>query len=197
MYKFLITLGAVVMAMTTPTFAHATESGPVAVNCRAIDAKYISDPAYVQAINQACSPGGSVASNVTPDDVRKWASLGKDFSNAVTDTARGLGVTANELLTTPVGFLLAFYFMWDMIGGVIIGIPLLFFIWWLFLRGFRAMVISGCMVKYDYKPYLWGMWQRKVIVESEPGTGGLEGYLIFGGGAAVLFTLLDISMLIF
>lgn len=40
---------------------------------------------------------------VKPDDVAKWAEVGKQLSAGVAETARGLSIEVNEFAKTPVG----------------------------------------------------------------------------------------------
>ena len=119
-----------------------------------------SDLSQAQAVCKSQKPA-AVAENITPDKVREWASLGKDFSNAIVDTAKGLGQSANEFLFTPVGIIIAFYFMWSKIGGIILGIPLLIGSWWLYY--FICKKFDVTSIDYENVPMFWGAFTvRKV-----------------------------------
>jgi hypothetical protein len=107
-------------------------------------------------------PGAEVAvAGVTPDKVRAWGSLGQEFSTAIVETATGLGVAANDLLFTPVGFMIAFYFMWDMVGGILIGVPLLIALWIAYFR--IGYWLSTESIEYEQVPVLWGAFTVKKI----------------------------------
>lgn len=155
---------------------------------------YINNNSTDKNIREACFP----KDKLTPDAVREWGSLGKEFSTAVVETAKELGVAANEFLYTPVGIMIAFYFMWDMIGGIIIGIPLLIFIWWLYFKLGRYCSVNSISREYEYIPYLWGALKlkRKVKEDIRPNSEGIFAY-IFLGIPTIVFSIVTIGTLIF
>jgi hypothetical protein len=159
--------------------------------------KYTPDElGRVQSLCNTTVAAAAAAEKVTPEDVREWASLGKEFSEAVIETAKGLGVTANEFLTTPVGLLLALYFMWDIIGGILIGIPLLVAIWWLYFKIVSIYIYKEA--EYAYVPVFFGLFTRKKIIKhniSNP-TDALF-TMILTALPAVFLSMLDIGILIF
>lgn len=183
----------------TPSAAPATPTtgqiDPKTIDCQNIDiAKYNST--QIESIRSLCNQAQVQAEQITPQDVREWASLGKEFSVAVTETARGLGVTVNEFLVTPAGILIAMYFMWDIIGGIIIGIPLLFGIWWLYFKVVNIYVYKES--EYAYVPVLFGLFNRKKIVKhniDKPTDALLT--MILVAIPAVILTMMDIGILIF
>lgn len=202
MMKFVIAVAAM-FAVASPALAQAT-SAPAentaiidqySINCKNLDiSKYSTD--QINQIQRICSAEKLAEEKVTPEDVREWASLGKEFSDAVIETARGLGVTANEFLTTPVGLLLALYFMWDIIGGILVGIPLLVAIWWLYFKVISVYVYKEA--EYAYVPVLFGLFTRKKVVKhniSNPSDTSIAMVLI--AIPAVILSMLDIGILIF
>jgi len=202
MMKFVIAVAAM-FAVASPALAQAT-SAPAentaiidqySINCKNLDiSKYSTD--QINQIQRICSAEKLAEEKVTPEDVREWASLGKEFSDAVIETARGLGVTANEFLTTPVGLLLALYFMWDIIGGILVGIPLLVAIWWLYFKVIGVYVYKEA--EYAYVPVLFGLFTRKKVVKhniSNPSDTVTAMVLI--ALPAVFLSILDIGILIF
>lgn len=200
MKKFVIAIAAMFVLATPAVAQQATPApAPVAdrsnINCSQIDiTKYTTEElARVQSL---CSTTIAAAEQVTPEDVREWASLGKEFSDAVIETARGLGVTANEFLTTPVGLLLALYFMWDIIGGILVGIPLLIGIWWLYFRVVNIYVYKEA--EYAHVPVLFGLFTRKKMIKHhiEKPADVLVTMVVVAIPAVVL-SMLDIGILIF
>ena len=151
------------LCLVSPAAAQDTPTPPV-VNGQTIDCNNIKiadfNSTQISYIQSICK-GSASTEKVTPEKVREWASLGKEFSTAVVDTAKGLGMAANEFLFTPVGILIAFYFLWDMIGGIIIGSLLLAGIWFLYFY------IIGKLEKHDIEyenvPVLWGMFSIKKV----------------------------------
>lgn len=201
MKKFLIAVAAMFAAASpslaqnapVPTPAPATERSNI--NCNQLDiTKYTTEElARVQSL---CNTTAAAAEQVTPEDVREWASLGKEFSDAVIETARGLGVTANEFLTTPVGLLLALYFMWDIIGGILVGVPVLIGIWWLYFKVVSVYVYKEA--EYTYVPVLFGLFNRRKIVKyniEKPSDTVTAMVLV--AIPAVILSMLDIGILIF
>lgn len=144
-----------VVAMATPAYAQPTQS----INCAAVDISSMTVE-QIQNVKEFCQ-NQTRSDDITPEKVKEWAGLGKEFSTAVVDIARELGVTANEFLFTPVGFMIAFYFMWDMVGGILIGIPLLIALWILYFK--IGMYITTAKVEYTYVPMFWGMFSVKKI----------------------------------
>lgn len=138
-------------------------------DCRSLDVSSMTSEQIESAKSFCKAPqtqAAEAAKEITPDKVREWASLGKEFSMAVTDTARGLGMVANEFLFTPVGILLAFYFLWSMIGGVIVGSICFALTWILYL--FVCRKLTSHTYEYDYEnvPILWGAFTVKKIKAS-------------------------------
>lgn len=201
MKKFAFAIAAM-FALASPALAQSQPAEVVKpaetrsnIDCNKIDITKYSQDELVR-VQSLCSTTVAAAEKVTPDDVREWASLGKEFSQAVIETARGLGVTANEFLTTPVGLLLALYFMWDIIGGILIGVPLLVGIWWLYFRVVSVYVYKEA--EYTYVPVLFGLFNRRKIVKyniSKPSDTVFTMVLV--AVPAVILSMLDIGILIF
>lgn len=194
-----ILVTSMALSISAPAFA-ATNS--VEYLCQNTDMTKLT-PAQVESVKSLCAkpePGADVAvAGVTPDKVRAWGSLGREFSTAVVETARGLGIAANELLFTPVGFMIAFYFMWDMVGGILIGIPLLIALWIAYFRiGWWLMTDN---VEYENVPVLWGAFtvkkvKNRTLVTGHNGEGA--GYWYFlAGPLSIILSAIIIGVLIF
>ncbi len=187
------------MAQNIPVTSPAPVEARSNIDCNKIDiTKYTPDElGRVQSLcNTTAAAAAAAAEQVTPEDVREWASLGKEFSEAVIETAKGLGVTANEFLTTPVGLLLALYFMWDIIGGILIGIPLLVAIWWLYFKIVSIHVYKEA--EYTYVPVFFGLFTRKKIIKhniSKPYDAMTT--MVVTALPAIFLSMLDIGILIF
>lgn len=154
MKKILIPL---LLAFSSPAFAQT-----VNLDCTSIN--WTEQSAATEKLKTICNPQAAKETPaVTPEKVREWGSLGKEFSTAVVDTARELGVAVNEFLYTPVGILIAFYFLWGLIGGIIIGVPVLIFIWWLYFTICRKLVYPVIDREYEFVPYLLGLISIKRV----------------------------------
>jgi hypothetical protein len=140
------------------------------IDCQKLDLTSMT-PQQIETAKQFCQQAAPIAAaaaaskNITPDKVREWASIGKDFSTAIVETAKGLGQTANEFLFTPVGIMIAFYFMWGKIGGIIVGVPLMFASWWLYSVICRR--ITTTQIEYTQAPVLWGLFTVRKVAKVE------------------------------
>ena len=151
------TLGSLLMVGTLMTAAPVFAQN---FDCSETDLSNLSaqQVANLQELCKAQSIPAKVT-EVTPEKVKEWAEIGKDFSTAVTSTAAGLGQTANQFLFTPLGILIAFYFLWGKIGGILVGIPLLVALWVLYCTICNRY--SKDSVEYENVPVLWGAWNMK------------------------------------
>ena len=201
MKKFLIAVAAMFAAASPALAQNAPAASPAPaetrgnIDCNKIDiTKYTAEE--LGRVQSLCNTTVAAAEQVTPEDVREWASLGKEFSDAVIETARGLGVTANEFLTTPVGLLLALYFMWDIIGGILIGVPVLIGIWWLYFKVVSVYVYKEA--EYTYVPALFGLFNRRKIVKHNiEKPADTVTAMVLVAIPAVILSMLDIGILIF
>ncbi len=190
-----VALASAVMLSAAPAFAAAD----LQTTCSQLGMSKMSADQVdkAKALCAVPEPGDEVAvAGVTPDKVRAWGSLGQEFSTAIVETARGLGVAANDLLFTPVGFMIAFYFMWDMVGGILIGIPLFIALWTAYFIIGSRLHTSG--VTYENKPVLWGAFTVKKVVSKsyERNPEGAHTYWYFLGGiAAVILSFLIVGLI--
>ena len=149
--------------------AIGTQAQAQVFDCQKLDIAHMTadQVASAQSVcaQNAAQVAQTTAKDVTPEKVREWASIGKDFSTAIVETAKGLGQTANEFLFTPVGIMIAFYFMWGKIGGVIIGIPMLIGMWALYWS--ICTRYSRKSIDYVQVPVLWGLFSVKKISHIE------------------------------
>lgn len=193
---FLALTAAAVFASATPAFA-ATDN--VEYMCANTDMTKLT-AAQIENVKALCAkpePGSEVAvAGVTPDKVRAWGSLGAEFSTAIVETAKGLGVAANDLLFTPVGFMIAFYFMWDMVGGILIGIPLLIALWIAYFR--IGYFLSTENIIYEHVPVLWGAFTIKKVQSRQLSEGENPGiWYTVAGIASLILSAVIIGVLIF
>ena len=158
-YAYLALALASAIAVTQPVQAASAPK----IDCASVNltGKTSDEVSRIQQLCQLTEPTPS--QTVTPDEVRQWASLGKEFATAVTETARGLGVTVNEFLLTPAGALVALYFLWDLIGGILIGVPMLIATWILFAWFVNRFAMR--YATYEYQPVLFGLFTRKVVID--------------------------------
>lgn len=149
--------------------AKVVNVGGNSVNCDAIPVQNLSTEDF-QHIKDACaalnkSTPAPTESVITPDKVREWGSIAKEFGSAIGATAKELGVQVNDFLRTPAGVLLTLYLFWSKLGGVLIGVPLLIAIWIAYYRlndRFRRTPTA-----MEVRPTFFGMFNREVVTAYE------------------------------
>lgn len=101
-------------------------------------------------------------------EAQAWGDLGANMGKALVGGAKEIGVAANEFAETPLGKITIAVVVFKLMGGpmlhIIAGTIFLLFGWGLGIWMMKTMRI-GVTHEYDYKPFLWGMWNRKVVVE--------------------------------
>lgn len=165
-------------------------SAPVAaqqLDCTAIDiSRYSQDE--LNKLRSVCNNGSPIAQadKISPDEVKEWASLGKEFGLAIGEVAKSLGVAVNDFLRTPAGALIALYLLWDVLGGILFGVPLLFLVWVLYFVFLRF--VRPTETEYEHVPYLWGAISIKRIVKQDKPE--LDpSYTVFAGLVAIAFSI--------
>lgn len=166
MKKFLLAFVMLLgIAGATPVHAeNVIVNKNTALDCSNIDIRGKSS-SEIYTIQQACDSITNVVEKktITPTEVKEWASLAKDFGTAIGASAKEVGMAVNEFMVTPAGILLTLYLFWSKIGGVILGIPLLIALWFLYFK-----VISyyrNQPVEYGTKPMFWGLWTKTYVTK--------------------------------
>ena len=173
--------------------------GGNSVDCNAIPVKDLSQTDF-QNIQSACAalnkePAKSGAFEMTPDDVKEWGSLAKEFGSAIGATAKELGVAVNDFLRTPAGILITVYLFWSKLGGIIIGIPFVMCIWFAFFKVWNTF--RRTPTAFEYKPVLFGLFNKKYITsynyrdaDEVWWSGALGGLATIGISAIVICTII-------
>lgn len=89
----------------------------------------------------------------TAKKLSEWATLGQQFGSGLAQTAKELGIAANEFVDTPVGKLVAAIILWKLAGSAIVHI------------GFGLLFFAVAFSIWFYN------WRRMCIVKSEKPTG--------------------------
>lgn len=169
------------------------------VDCNAIPVKDLSQTDFQNiqsacaALNKAPEKGG--AFEMTPDDVKEWGSLAKEFGSAIGSTAKELGVAVNDFLRTPAGILITIYLFWSKLGGIIIGIPFVVCIWFAFFKVWNTF--RRTPVAFEHKPVLFGLFNKRYVTEYRYReaeetwwSGALGGLVTIGISAIVICTII-------
>jgi hypothetical protein len=97
-----------------------------------------------------------------------WADLGSNIGTAMVSAAKELGVAATEFSQTGLGKVVTAIIVYKVVGKEILGV----------IVGSAILVVGGILtimifkstrfrenVKYQYVPVLWGMFNRRRVVE--------------------------------
>lgn len=152
----------------------------------------------VNTILEVCRGGSTPSlgtlSNIEAADVSAWGAVAKDVAHAVGIAAKELGVATNDFLNSPAGLLVAFLIIFKVMGSylayVFISIPFSLVLIWVWVKLNKTMTIKK--IDYDYKPALFGLFQRKVITSVDYG----DGHLTEAQGATRIFSALGFAVLI-
>lgn len=107
-------------------------------------------------------------SKVIRSEAAEWGELGANMGRAMISAAREVGVAANEFANTPLGKVTVALVVYKMVGKQILEVITGAFIllvgtslslWFLLSRRWEE-------VKYEYRPVLWGLFNRKYVVSS-------------------------------
>ena len=168
------------------------------VDCNAIPVQDLSTQDF-QSIRDACAalnkqPEGK-SFEMTPDDVKEWGSLAKEFGSAIGATAKELGIAVNDFLSTPAGILITVYLFWSKLGGIIIGVPFVITIWFAFFKVWNTF--RRTPKTFEHRPVLFGLYNKKYITEytyREPDeiwwSGALGGLVTAGISAIIICTII-------
>lgn len=129
---------------------------------------------------------------VIREEATAWAQLGTNVGQAMVSAAKELGVAAVDFSKTPLGQIVVFIIVMKVIGGqiltVIAGISIIFISLWIA----RVILYQYAQTPvYEYKPFLWGALQRKVVVKYEQNT-EYSGYRVLSAVVAILGVVLGL-----
>jgi hypothetical protein len=105
-------------------------------------------------------------SAVIREETKAWAQMGSDLGVALVAAAKQMGIAAAEFANTPLGRFVVVVVFLKILGGKLLvtvaGVGLLaldgYFFWYCRKRIMLTPV-------YEYKPYLFGLWNRRTIVK--------------------------------
>lgn len=150
-----------VMLMLTATYGYAQQtsvdvSGLSSEQIRQLAAK--ADEMKKDPVN---------VSTVVRQEAEAWGQMGANMGKAVVSAAKEVGVAANEFSQTSLGKIVVVLVAYKLVGHDALGI--LFGTFTLIIGNVLAVWVfvsnRGYTITYDYKPVLWGAFNRKVITE--------------------------------
>lgn len=101
-------------------------------------------------------------------EVEEWGKIGANIGQALVGAAKEVGVAAADFAQTPVGKIVVFIIVLKVIGGkmiaILAGIALICLSIWAHKYISNNYIYS---IKYEVKPILFGLWNRKIQVGRE------------------------------
>lgn len=161
-------IAAVLLATTTLMAASQT------IDTSGLTQQQIQEIAAKAAELKAKNPEGAVAdaqdvSKAIRTEAGAWGELGVNMGKAMVGAAKEVGVAANEFAATDLGKIVTFMVVYKYIGEEVLSI----------IFGSGVMIIGTILsiwiarslvwysVKYEYRPVLWGLYNKKVPIEIE------------------------------
>ena len=163
MKNFMRTLAAAMMVLSFSTAAVAEESY---VDTQGLTAEQKAElQLQVVKLKTGAQDPAKVSENVRKE-AEAWGDLGSNMGKAVVSAAKEVGVAANDFAQTPLGKVTVAVIVYKIIGQaalhLIFGTLILLFGWSMALYMLVFVRFYDKNVTYDYKPFLWGMWMRRV-----------------------------------
>ena len=159
----------ILFALSLMLFCTLAMADPVKVNdqCANIEAttKALSlSQDQVTALHQQCNTVADLSAN--SEWTEKVKAIGEGIGIAVGSTAKQLNVAANDFIRSPAGVITVGIIVAKMFGAVIMKFIFLGIIWLIFTRLYLWFVqrIFDCKKEYAVTPVLFGLWQRKKIL---------------------------------
>lgn len=154
-------------------FSSAAFAQTKAENITSIDVRELSPEMRLELMRQAqklANPSvpstAASASESVRSEMSKWGELGAGLGRATVAAAKEIGMAANDFAQTPLGKVTTAIVVYKIIGRdvlrMVVGVCMLLFTMVTAHFVLRRKDFDGA--EWEYKPYLWGFWQRKVVV---------------------------------
>lgn len=113
------------------------------------------------AMKSACETAVQKTAVAIPpvEQATKWGTFAKEFAEALGIAAHQIGVSVNEFMASPAGYLAVFIILWKMLGGPLIAIAALAFGWYVVYMILRRIWTRG-FIDREYKN-IFGNLQTK------------------------------------
>jgi hypothetical protein len=159
---------------------------------RSVDISKLTNAQKADVLKYAASLEESKGSNLsekTREEVGKWGELGVGMGRAAVAAAKEVGVAANEFVQTPLGKITMGVVVYKVIGKDIIKFLVGSTVFTIFLTVAVILVFrKKGNVTYDYKPALWGLYNKKYLVSYKPDS-DVMGYSFLGAAACAIIAL--------
>lgn len=123
----------------------------VAGSCDQLEVPGMTDSQLIDLKKKCVDMSGVGAASVTADNMAEYAELGKKYGIALSEVAKSIGTTVNELAQTPVGKFMLILVAYKVMGNDMLGI-VGSFLWFgimlpLWVYMFHRMVLSTRSVR--------------------------------------------------
>jgi hypothetical protein len=133
---------------------------------------------------------------VTPDEIEKWANIGKNIGQGLGAAAKELGIAVNDFAASPIGKLATLLIVWNFLGSQIIHIIGAFCIWGFGFYGMKQLIALSCPPTIVYSKEKKNIFGNPVIesITCEPISDNMSdnmcicGVIVIVGGLIALFT---------
>lgn len=169
---------------------------PMTVLAQGLDLKGLTKEQVAELAATAAKMKGPEGISATArKEVGAWADLGTNIGTALVSAAREVGVAANEFSATSLGRIVTVLIVWKIAGrdllGVGIGSVILIFglvgvTWILSTKQFGE-------TKYEYKPVLWGLYNKKVVTEYSISNDNMGGKMVSAGGLLLITLVVGLN----
>lgn len=153
-----------------------TSTASYAASCNDLEAPGMTDSQLIDLKKKCTDMTSSVPNNPAADTMAEYAELGQKYGVAITEVAKSIGTTANELAQTPVGkfmlFMVAYKVMGDTLIGVLGGIIWFFTMIPLWIYIFHKTVLSTRNIDEHYDSTSGKLSSRKLEPINWDGSAG-------------------------
>lgn len=137
-----------------------------------INTRDLSEEQIAQLALQAAQMKNGTGTGGTSETIRReaeaWGELGANMGRAAVGAAKELGVAANDFIQTPAGKITMGVVIWKLIGEDILSVLVggsIFIVGYALAFYMFFFARYADYVKYDTRPILWGLMNKRYVVE--------------------------------
>ena len=137
-----------------------------AANASSLDISNLTPEQKTALMQTAAQMHGNIStSEHIRTEAEKWAELGSNLGKATVSAAKEIGVAANEFVATPIGKITMTAIVFKIVGRDIIKLVIGLMILIVFISTAIIMLFKKKYynAEFEYKPVLWGLYQKKYI----------------------------------
>ena len=172
----------------------AAHAGVQGVNTDGLTADQITQ--LNQQARSMKSDPAAVSSKVR-QEAEAWGELGTNMGRAMVGAAKELGVAANEFAVTPLGTVVVGITAYKIVGRDLLGVAVGSLIlvlgysiaFWMFLTR------RWSNIQYEYKPILWGAFERRKIVKISSDEDTTQVRVVTGGLILLISTFIGLVVI--